>query len=65
MELQESVGCLAIVCGTSNSPLLTFLTHVLAAIAYGNSVVVVVDERSPFPVMDLYEVNISFQFNLD
>jgi hypothetical protein len=56
MEMHEPLGCIAIVCGTSHFPLLSFIVHAFGAIANGNSVVIVVDEQVPFPVMDLYEV---------
>ena len=57
LELNESIGCIAIVCGASNYPLLSFIIHMMAAIANGNSIIIVPDEASPVPALDLYEVD--------
>ena len=47
---------MAIICGESKFHLLSFVTHLTAAIAFGNSVVIVPDEKIPTPALDLYEV---------
>ena len=63
MELIEPLGVIAIVCGhdADNAfPLLTFVLHFVAAIANGNTVVIVPDEKVPLPAVDLYEI---FEFS--
>ncbi len=60
IELNESIGCIAILCGASNFPLLSFIIHMMAAIANGNSIIIVPDEASPVPALDLYEVENHF-----
>jgi len=59
MELSEPIGVIGIVCGHDSEnkfPLLTFILHFVAAIAYGNTVVVVPDEKMPIPAVDLFEI---------
>jgi aldehyde dehydrogenase (NAD+) len=61
MEVKEPLGSIAILCGhtdstNKNSPLLQFVLHLVAAISYGNSVIIVPDERFPLPALDLYEI---------
>ena len=57
MEIKESLGCVAIVCDSkSKSPLLSFILHMIGAIAHGNTVVIVPDETYPVLALDLYEV---------
>lgn len=56
MQQSEAIGCIAIICGHTKYPLLSFIVHMMAAIAYGNSVVIVPDEKWPIPALDLYEV---------
>lgn len=53
------MGVIAIICGSNsnqNFPLLKFILHLVAAIAYGNTVIIVPDIKSPFPAVDLYEI---------
>lgn len=54
---------MAIICGhdyskstTHNRPLLTLITHLIGAIAHGNTAIVVPDEHSAVPGLDLYEI---------
>ena len=59
MEFSEPLGVIAIICGhdaDTKMPLLTFILHLVAALAYGNTVVIVPDEKTPIPALDLYEV---------
>lgn len=61
MEIEEPLGCIAIVCGHNgnnkdNYPLLTFVQHLFGAIAHGNTVIIVPDEIMPIPALDLYEI---------
>lgn len=59
MEVKEALGIVAIVCGhnTANpNPLLSFVLHMVGAIAHGNSVIVVPDEKFPTLALDLCEV---------
>lgn len=59
IEMIEPLGVIAIVCGHDSEnkfPLLTFILHFVAAIAYGNTVVIVPDEKMPIPALDLYEI---------
>lgn len=57
METKDSIGCIAVICGSaSDNPLLSFVLHMSAAISYGNTVVIVLDETCPVPALDLYEV---------
>jgi aldehyde dehydrogenase (NAD+) len=53
------LGVIAIVCGSNpneNCPLLKFILHLVAAIAYGNTVIIVPDSKAPLPALDLYEI---------
>lgn len=54
MEVSEPLGCVAIICG--NSSLLSFVFHLMGAIAYGNTAIIVPNEKSPLPALDLYEI---------
>jgi aldehyde dehydrogenase (NAD+) len=59
MEVYEPLGCIAIICGNNddeNSPLLSFIINTIGAIAFGNTVVVVPDEKCPIPALDLYQI---------
>ncbi len=57
MEQNEPLGCIAIICDSkSNHPLLSFILHLISAIAYGNTVIIVPDERMPLPALDIYEI---------
>lgn len=59
MEIKEALGCIAIVCGHNSSnpnPLLSFVLHLFGAIASGNTVVIVPDEKFPTLALDLIEV---------
>lgn len=60
MQINEPLGCIAIICGHNSSndnyPLFTFVQHLIGAIAHGNTVVIVPDERLPIPALDLYEI---------
>ena len=58
MEINEPIGVVAIVCGQSEqfSPLVSFVQHLVGAIAHGNTVVMVADENMPLPSLDLYEI---------
>lgn len=59
MEVMEPIGTIAIVCGSDSNdtnPLLTFILHLVSAIAYGNTVIMVPDEKTPIPALDLYEI---------
>ncbi len=59
MEIKEAIGCIAIVCGHNEvdpNPLLSFVLHLFGAIAYGNTVVIVPDEKCPTLALDLIEV---------
>jgi aldehyde dehydrogenase (NAD+) len=59
MEIREPLGVIAIVCGhgqKDNHPLLSFVLHLTSAIAFGNSVIIVPDEKFPLPALDLYEI---------
>ena len=59
MEAQDPIGTVAIVCNYNSedqTPLFTFIAHMVGAIAYGNSVIMITDERSAIPCVDLYEV---------
>jgi aldehyde dehydrogenase (NAD+) len=50
---------IAIICGSNpnqNFPFFKFILHLVAAIAYGNTVIIVPDVKSPFPAVDLYEI---------
>lgn len=56
IELSEPFGILAIICGESSNPLLSFITQAIGAISSGNSVIIVPDEKCPMAALDLYEV---------
>ena len=60
MEIREPLGCIAILCGRGAGkdahPLLKFVLHLIGAISYGNTVIIVPDEKFPLPALDLYEI---------
>ena len=59
MEIKEAIGCIGIICGHNSddgNPLLSFIIHLVAAIAHGNTVVIVPDEKCPTLALDLYEI---------
>ena len=56
IKLHEPVGVLAVAC-PDESPLLSFVSLVAAAIARANSVVVVPSEKYPLLALDMYQVS--------
>lgn len=61
MESNDPLGCIAIICGhdyakANNRPLLTLITHLISAIAHGNTAIIVPDEHAAVPGLDLYEI---------
>jgi aldehyde dehydrogenase (NAD+) len=56
MEIDEPLGCVAIICGQNEHPLLTFVMHLMAAISRGNTAIIVPSEKRPLPALDLYEI---------
>ncbi|XP_013784371.1 aldehyde dehydrogenase family 16 member A1-like [Limulus polyphemus] len=52
---QEAVGIIGIIC-PEECPLLAFVTLVASAIARGNSVIVVPNEKQPLAALDMYQV---------
>jgi aldehyde dehydrogenase (NAD+) len=57
IEQNEPLGCIAIICDSkSNHPLLSFILHLVSAIAYGNTMIIIPDERMPLPALDVYEI---------
>lgn len=59
MEIKEALGVVAIVCGhnsVDSTPLLSTILHMSAAIAHGNSVIIVPDEKFPTLALDLIEI---------
>lgn len=58
MEINEPIGVVAIICGQSGkfSSLVSFVQHLVGAIAHGNTVVMVADENMPLPSLDLYQI---------
>ena len=56
MEIKEAIGCIGIICGHNSAdphPLLSFIIHLVGAIAHGNTVVIVPDEKCPILALDL------------
>lgn len=59
MEIKEALGVVAIICGHDSSnptPLLSFILYMTAAIAHGNTVIIVPDEKFPTLALDVCQI---------